>query len=453
MARRNAILWRKLKKTDRTVYKLYKREIKHQNRMLSLNANDNLVSIAVLETASSLFVNSYPENYRQTRNLRRTANHDKVEKITRRRALRLFNLDRKTWNANVRPISGTSANFVVFMALAGINGKIMGIKQEMGGHHSFTFAADKGQDTFKERIFTPSSYTIGNDGVMDYESLEKEARAQKPQIIIAGGYAISSDIDYAKVQRIARSVNAILLCDIAHPSGLISHDLMNSPFEYCDVVTTVMQKTMGGPRAGIIYCRKRFRKKIDDAQTVLCGNAHTHVMLQVAVALKEAASSGHRRLMRAIQKNASYLSEQLRHRGFKTFATENHMVLIDLHCVFLAHNFELLADFLDISLDRVSLVTHPSISRPTGIRIGTTGITRRGMGRREIEQIADILLWIREYVIKMMDVGPASCGIGNVYFTGKRLLIQKEFENNAEIYKMKAKIRQIAVKCPVPHIK
>lgn len=447
-------LWRGLRKTDKRAYGLYMKEIRHQKNTLSLNANDNIVSVSVLEAASSLFVNSYPENYRSTRNLGRTKYHEEVEKMAVRRALRLFKLSTKKWCANVRLVSGTSANFVVFMALAGVGGKVMGIKQEMGGHHSFTFLPDRNQSTFQERIFDPLSYGVRNDGCIDYEAIKNAAIQNRPKVIIAGGYAISSDMDFRKIREIAQSVGAILLGDISHPSGLISHGLMNNPFKYCDVITTVMQKTMGGPRAGIIYCRKKYEQLINNAQTVLCGNSHTHIILQVAVALKEALSEGHYEMSKRIQSNARYLREILLGYRFNTYTTDSHMILIDMECAIKAYNFEVVADFLCISLDRVSLATHPCVYRPTGIRVGTTGITRRGMGEKEVERIVKILWSIKQYVdedfnTKMLNYEKTSDEETGLVFDS-RCLKAEELKMNPKLQRMKRMVEKITKRFPIP---
>lgn len=448
-------LWTGLRKRDEIAYKLYVKEIHHQMNMLSLNANDNIMSIACLEAASNLFVNYYPENYRTERTLRRTRYHDMLEKLAIKRALRLFNLVGSDWSANVRLTSGTSANFIVFMALAGLGGKIMGIKDDMGGHHSFTFLADWHQNTFQEKVFDPLSYRIKETGKIDYEAIKNAAIQHKPKIIIAGGYAISCDINFKKIKKIAESVNAILLGDISHPSELISHGLMNNPFDYCDVVTTVMQKTMGGPRAGIIYFKKIYEKKINDAQIVLCGNAHTHIIFQVAVALKEARSRSHKELCKRIQENANLLQRMLKVCGFTVLKTESHMILIDMESEIKAYNFEVVADYLNISLDRVSLATHPCVYKPTGIRIGTTGITRRGIQKKELEEIAEILNEIRSFVEK--DLINKESIAQSVLFVEKdkecnmRISRKEELNKKGRLTELKKKIGILVRKHPIPY--
>ncbi|ELQ76843.1 Glycine/serine hydroxymethyltransferase, partial [Trachipleistophora hominis] len=251
-------------------------------------------------------------------------------------------------------------------------------------------------------------------------------------------------------------VGAILLGDISHPSGLISHGLMNNPFKYCDVVTTVMQKTMGGPRAGIIYCKKKYEQLIRDAQTVLCGNSHTHIILQVAVALKEALSEGHYELSLRIQSNARYLRKRLIDHQFDTYTTDSHMILLDMGCAIKACNFEIVADFLGISLDRVSLAIHPCACKPTGIRLGTTGVTRRGMGKRELKKIGKILKCIKNYVehdfdTKMLNNGETP-SVASRLALDQRCLRTEDLKKCPELRKVKQKVRKMTRKFPVPFV-
>lgn len=445
MTKMPSFLWRKFSEVDKEIFNICEDEKEHQNNTLPLNANDNITSKAVLEAASSLFVNCYPENYKKDKYLKRTFFHDKIENVANVRALKLFDLDEKFWSVNLRPVSGTSANLISFLALAGVKGKILGLKEEFGGHHSFTFKGNSIQNTFLEKIFEIESFEIKFNGEIDYENIEKKALECRPDIIIAGAYAVSVDFDYEKMKKIANKTNSILIGDISHPAGLILHGLMNNPFKFCDVVTGVFHKTFGGPRAGFIFCKKELEKKIYDASTILCGNAHTHIMVQQAVAIKEAMSSKHKRLSKKIIRNSRKLRKELIKRNFSVFKTECHIILIDLKCPVLSFVFEFISDRLGISLNRNTISSHPNFCEPTAIRIGTTGYTKRKIPYKYIPKVAQIFAKIRnisEGIIKSQTLDH------------KNMHNLKEFFFSHPDYKKVEKfIKKILKNHPVPHLK
>ncbi|KRH93055.1 Serine hydroxymethyltransferase, partial [Pseudoloma neurophilia] len=363
--------------------------------MLSLNANDNIISEACLESASNVFVNNYPETYIPFKNVKRITLHKKVEEIANKRALDLFKLDPDVWGVNLRPVSGTSANLIVFLALAGVNGKILALQEEFGGHHSLNFLGNFVQNSYTEKIFQAETFESNHDGSINYEQINQKTSELKPKILIAGAYSLSTDFDYERMKAIANKHGTILMADISHPAGLIAHNLLKNPFKECDIVTGVFQKTLSGPRAGFIFFRKHLENKIFDTSTIICGNAHTHIIVQQAIALKEAATPEHFKIAKKTIKNAKKLRYYLKKKGFIIFKTQMHMLLIDFECPVLSYVFEIIADDLKISLNRLTISRHPTRLHPTGIRIGTSGFTKRGISSKHLKKIADILYRVK----------------------------------------------------------
>lgn len=440
----HSFLWKKLKEADPEIFKLYEQEKKHQNEMLSLNANDNIVSMSILEAASNVFVNVYAEDYKRKKRLKRISLHKKIEKIANQRALNLFKLKKEVWAVNLRPVSGTSANFISFMALSGVKGRILGLQVDYGGHHSFSFLSEQNQKTFTEKIFDIQTYKIFPNGEVNYHEIKDLAIKFKPHIIIAGGYAVSLDFDYEKMSKIAIHTNSILLADIAHPAGLISHHIMNDPFKFCDIVTGVFHKTIGGPRAGFIFCRRKYKQRIFDASTVLCGNSHTHIILQQAISLKQASSKEHRKISKKIVKNARILREELLKYNFNVLSTKCHIILIDLQNQIISFVFEKIADDLKITLNRLSLAIHPNFMHPTGIRLGTTGFTKRGISSKFLPKIAKIFFKIRclsEWIIHEQKLNDHN-------FQN----INKKYRKLKKFKKIKMQISKIVKKYPIPSL-
>jgi len=191
---------------------------------------------------------------------------DKLETLCHKRALAAFRLDAKEWNVNVQPHSGSPANFSVFTALIPPGGRMMGLSLAHGGHLTHGHKTPQRAISATSHYFDSMPYTVDAEtGLIDYDKLEPECAEFKPHILICGASAYPREFDYARFRKIADSVGAFLMCDMAHYSGLIATELMDSPFKYCDVVTSTTHKTLRGPRSGVIFCKQELAAKINFA--------------------------------------------------------------------------------------------------------------------------------------------------------------------------------------------
>ncbi|EPR78282.1 Serine hydroxymethyltransferase [Spraguea lophii 42_110] len=389
----SSMLKQDLEETDPELYQLHLKEKKIQREFISFNSNDNIISRAVFQASSNLFVNKYIESYREDNKLRRFENMTDLLKITEARAKKLYKLD-DNWSVNLAPVSGTQANLLIFLALKGKDTKILGLNTEQGGHYSFHYKPLRHQKSFEANLFHFYEFGIKENNELDYDEIEMLAKKHKPDILIAGAFIRSLDWDYKRLKEICDKYNMLLHADISHPAGLVSADLQNNPFPYCDIAMTVLQKTLSGPRAGIIFYKKNkyFSDSLKYGSTVMYGNPHVHVIYAVSVALKEALSPEYKRSMKLVQSTANRLCEKLRIFGFNVFNTTSHMLLIDLQNKDIsAVDFEYLADQANMVVEQSSIYTCPNLYNKKGLRIGTSGLVRRGFVEHEMKNLAGFL--------------------------------------------------------------
>lgn len=248
----------------------------------------NFTSRAVIECLGSCLTNKYSEGYPGKRYYGGNEVIDKIENLCIARSLAAFGLNDKEWGVNVQPYSGSPANFEVYTALLQPHDRIMGLDLPSGGHltHGFYTATKKVSAT--SVYFESLPYKVDpSTGLVDYPKLAETAKVFRPKLIVCGGSAYARDWDYQTLQTIAKSVGAILMCDMAHFSGLVASKLVKNPFDYCDIVTTTTHKTLRGPRAGVIFYKKDqrdFESKISQAVFPGCqGGPHNHQIAGIAV--------------------------------------------------------------------------------------------------------------------------------------------------------------------------
>jgi glycine hydroxymethyltransferase len=378
-----------LKDSDIELYNSVKNEFSRQQNHIELIASENIVSKAVLEAQGSVLTNKYAEGYPGKRYYGGCEHVDLSESLAIERAKKLFDCK----FANVQPHSGAQANGAVYLALINPGDTILGMSLNSGGH--LTHGAKPAQSG---KWFNAIHYDVDKEtGLIDYESVEKLALANKPKLIIAGGSAYSRIIDFKKFRDISDKVNAYLLVDMAHFSGLVAGGVYPNPTKYADVVTSTTHKVLRGPRGGIILTNnenliKKFNSAIFPG---LQGGPLMHVIAAKAVCFKEASSEEFKTYSKNVINNAKILSKKLVDNGFKIFSggTDTHLMLVDLR------DFNVTGKDAEASLVRANITCNkngipfdsqsPMIT--SGIRLGTPACTTRGFGPMEFNLIADLI--------------------------------------------------------------
>lgn len=378
---------------DKETENLIKKEERRQKKVINLIASENFVSQDVLKALGSVFVNKYAEGYPGKRYYGGNEVVDKVENLCKNLALKLFirqPADRQKWHVNVQPYSGSPANLAVYSALVPLGNKIMGMSLEMGGHLTH------GQKvSITGKFWKQVPYGIDKKTeILDYDEILKIAKKEKPKLIIAGATAYSRKIDFKKFRKIADSVGAYLMVDMAHIAGLVAGGVHPSPFPYADVVMTTTHKTLRGPRSAIIFCKKELAQKIDKAVFPgLQGGPHVNQIVATAVALKEAMSPSFKKYIRQVVKNAQVLADELKKRGWRIISggTDNHLFLVDTFARGISGNEA------SEKLEKAGIIVNKNMlpfdtrkpADPSGIRLGTPAVTTQGMKEKDMKKIAE----------------------------------------------------------------
>jgi len=390
---------------DKEISAVLASETKRQTENLELIASENYVSPAVLTAAGSLLTNKYAEGYPGKRYYGGCEFIDQAEEIARERLKKLFGAE----YVNVQPHSGSQANMAVFMTLLKPGDKFMGLNLAHGGHLTHGSPVN-----FSGILYNAISYSLDKEtGRLDYYVIEETAKREKPKLIITGASAYSRDWDYKKFREIADSIGAYLICDMAHPAGLISKGLLNSPIPFCDIVTSTTHKTLRGPRGGVILMGKDFENR-EGVKTLkgdrlklmsemldstvmpgIQGGPLMHIIMAKAVAFGEALESSFEKYVIQVKKNASILAAELTSSDYKIVSggTDNHLMLIDLTNKGISgKKAEAVLELAGITVNK-NMVPFDQKSPfvTSGIRIGTPAVTTRGMKENEMKLIAGFI--------------------------------------------------------------
>ena len=377
-----------LSNADPEIAGLVEDEARRQHDKIRLIASENYVSQAVLEATGTVLTNKYSEGYAGKRYYEGQQFVDQVENLAIERAKSLFGVE----HANVQPYSGSPANLAAYLAFAKPGDPILGMALPDGGHltHGWSVSATG-------KWFTPVRYGVRKDtGRLDLDQVRELALRHRPKLIFAGGTAIPRTIDFPAFAEIASEVGAVLVADIAHIAGLVAGGAHPSPAGYAPVITTTTHKTLRGPRGAMILSDADHAKAVDKAVFPgLQGGPHNHTTAAIAVALAEAAKPEFREYAHGIVANAKALAEAMIERGFDLVSggTDNHLLLVDLTGKGIGGKPA--AQALDRAGIELNYNTVPFDPRkpfdPSGIRLGTSAITTRGLRPEHQPQLAE---WI-----------------------------------------------------------
>ena len=388
-----------IKSFDDDLWQALEKERIRQEQHIELIASENYASPRILEAQGSILTNKYAEGYPGKRYYGGCEFVDVAEQLAIDRAKELFGAD----YANVQPHSGASANAAVFLALLNAGDKILGMSLDHGGHLTHGSKVN-----FSGKIYESYSYGIDpQTGDIDYAQVEELAKEHKPKLIICGFSAFSGILDWARFKEIAKSIDAYLLADISHVSGLVAAGLYPNPFPHADVVTTTTHKTLVGPRGGLILAGpdEDLHKKLNSALFPGSqGGPLMHVIAAKALCFKEAMEDDFKIYQKQILDNAKAMSERFMSNDIDIVSngTSNHMFLVNLiKNDVTGKNLEAALGQAFITVNKNSVPNDPKSPFVTsGIRVGTPAVTRRGFKEKEVTQISD---WISQIIRNIED--------------------------------------------------
>ncbi len=389
---------------DTAIFDLITEEGKRQEYGIELIASENFVSKQVMEAMGSVLTNKYAEGLPGKRYYGGCDVVDKVENLAIERVKQLFGAE---W-ANVQPHSGAQANAAVMLAVLKPGDKILGFDLSHGGHLTHGSPVN-----FSGKLYVPSFYGVEEEtGLIDFDKIEATAEREQPKLIICGASSYSRDWDYKRLREIADKVGALLLADISHPSGLIAKGFLNNPLPHCHIVTSTTHKTLRGPRGGVIMMGQDFDnpwglktpKGVVKKMSALLdgavfpgtqGGPLEHVIASKAVAFGEALTDDYKNYCEQVIKNARAMADAFVAKGYKVISggTDNHMMLIDLRSKDvsgkLAENTLVKAD-ITINKNMVPF-DDKSPFVTSGMRIGSSAVTSRGMKEDDVVKIVDLI--------------------------------------------------------------
>jgi len=389
---------------DTEIFELIEAEKERQLNGLELIASENFVSDQVMEAAGSVLTNKYAEGYPQKRYYGGCQIVDIVEQLAIDRAKELYGAE----YANVQPHSGSQANTAVFHACLQPGDKILGFDLSHGGHLTHGSPVN-----FSGKLYEPHFYGVEKEsGILNYDKIQEIATKVQPKMIIAGASAYSRDMDFKRFRKIADSVNALLLADISHPSGMIAKGILNDPLPHCHVVTTTTHKTLRGPRGGMILMGKDFENpfglklkngNLKKMSALLNGGVFPgnqggpleHIIAAKAIAFSEALTDEFLHYQIQVKKNAAAMAKAFVAKEYHLISggTDNHMMLIDLR------NKNITGKDAEAALEKAEITVNKNMvpfddKSPfvtSGIRIGTSAVTTRGLKEEDMTIIVEFI--------------------------------------------------------------
>jgi glycine hydroxymethyltransferase len=389
---------------DTLVFDLIRKELERQRHGIELIASENFTSLPVMQAMGTVLTNKYAEGYPGRRYYGGCEVVDQIEQLAIDRLKQIFNCE----YANVQPHSGAQANAALMLAILQPGDTILGLDLSMGGHLTHGSPVN-----FSGKLYRPVFYGVGKeDGLVDYGMMETVAKKEKPKLIICGASAYSREWDYARIRSIADTIGALVMCDMAHPAGLIAKGLLNSPFEYCHFVTSTTHKTLRGPRGGIIMMKKDFDNPFGLKDTKgntrpmsnlidmavfpgTQGGPLEHVIAAKAVSFGEILSDDFTVYAKQVIANAQAMSKVFMDKGYNIVSggTDNHLLLIDLR------NKNINGKKAEIALGKAEITVNKNMVPyddksafiTSGIRVGVPAVTTRGMKEAHMAAVVELI--------------------------------------------------------------
>ncbi len=377
-----------LQKVDPEIYGITRDELKRQREGLELIPSENFASLAVMEAEGSVLTNKYSEGYPGKRYYGGNEFIDKSETLAIERAKKIFSAD----HANVQPHAGSQANMAVYFALLQPGDKVMGLNLSSGGHLTHGSPVN-----FSGKMYSVVAYNVDpKTHLLDFDAMEKQAKEEKPKLIVAGFTAYPRQVDFKRFREIADACGAKLLVDMAHIAGLIAGGAHMQPFPYADIATTTTHKTLRGPRGAIILCRQEYQMPIDKAVFPgMQGGPFDHTIAAKAVCFHEAMQPEFSDYAHQIVKNARAMADELMAQGMTLVSggTDTHLLLVDLR------NMNITGKEAQLALEEACITCNkntipydtqsPFVT--SGIRLGTPALATRGMLEGEMKEIARMI--------------------------------------------------------------
>ena len=390
------------------VFEILEKEYNRQINTVELIASENFVSDKILNALGSVFTNKYTEGYPSVRYKNRGVkgryyggceNYDELEEYCCQKWREVFNTD---YHVNVQPHSGSSANMAAYAAFLNPGDKILGMSLEAGGHLTHSAAV-----SFIGKIDQVITYGVDENGIIDYEEIQRKIMDERPQLIVIGASAYSREIDFLALKNLLIETlyeiheedqdgdyNPIIMVDMAHIAGLIAADLHQTPFGWADVITTTTHKTLRGPRGGLIFCKPQYAEKIDKAVFPYCqGGSLMNVIAAKAVCAEEALTYNYKVYMQNVVSNCKAMADKFTELGYNIISggTDNHLFLLDLRGTYITgKDLQDACDKEGITLNKNAIPNDPlPPSLASGVRIGTAAMTTRGYSAEDFRRVAE----------------------------------------------------------------
>jgi glycine hydroxymethyltransferase len=373
---------------DPEIADLLAREAERQRHQIELIASENFTWPSVLEAVGSVPTNKYAEGYPGKRYYGGCDVVDEIEQLAIDRAKSLFGAE----HANVQPHAGAQANMAAYFALLQPGDTILALRLDHGGHLTHGLKVN-----FSGRLYSVVHYGVSREtNLVDYAEVRRLAEEHRPKLIVCGGSAYPRTVDTAEFRRIADEVGALLMCDMAHFSGLVAAGLHPNPVEHCDIVTSTTHKTLAGPRSGFVLCREEHAQAVDRAVFPgMQGGPLEHVIAAKAACFRIAATEAFREYQAQVRANADALADELIASGLDvlTGGTDTHLLQLDLRTTdWTGKDAEERLDEVKLTVNRNTV---PFDERPptvaSGVRIGTPAATMRGFDEDDFREVGQII--------------------------------------------------------------
>lgn len=376
------------RRTDPVLADIVDRELVRQQKCIEMIASESIVPVPVMELSGSVFTNKTLEGYPGARFQAGGEVADEMERLAVSRAKELFGAE----HVNIQSYSGSTANYSVFATILKPGDKVLAMRLDQGGHLTHGSPANWTSSMYQHTFYGCDPKT----GCIDYDELERLANETKPKLIICGASSYPRLIDYERIGKIAQEVGAYSMCDMAHVAGLVAAKVIPSPIPYMDFVTSSTTKTFCSARSGMVFCKEKYAKALNKGTFPgALGSIHLHTMAAKCWSFQYAASEEFHDIMVQVVKNAQHMAKELIKRGYTVVSggTDNHLLVVDLR------NKGVNGRQMQTALDRAGIsvnkqvvpfdTANPSVT--SGIRIGLTSVSQRGLKEDAVTEIVEMI--------------------------------------------------------------